>query len=125
MVQTINIFYTKFTTELSERNYSNYLEKLPFQLQEKNNKIIPRQNKHSHLFGKLLLQEALMHYNYPPDCLENLQYNAFGRSYINDEIDFNIAHSGAFVMCAISDKVKLGIDIEEIQDIDLKYFNLL
>ena len=124
MNQPINIFYTKFTTELSEKKYADYLEKLPSELQEKNNKIIPWQDKHAHLFGKILLREALMYYDYTPDSLEKLQYNAFGRPYLSDKIDFNIAHSGEFVMCAISAKVKLGIDIEQIQTIDFNDFEL-
>lgn len=122
MNQTINIFYTKFSKELPKKIYDNYLEKLPFQLKEKNKKFIRWQDRHAHLFGKILLIEALMYYGYPPDSLEKLQYNASDRPYLNEEIDFNISHSGAFVICAIASNVKLGIDIEKIQKIDFLDF---
>ncbi|MGZ9784490.1 4'-phosphopantetheinyl transferase family protein [Bacillus pseudomycoides] len=46
--------------------------------------------------------------------------NEFGKPYIdcNYGIQFNLSHSGSYLICAISDQ-KIGIDIEKIQDIDI------
>ncbi len=49
-------------------------------------------------------------------------YNNYDRPYINDIIDFNIYHSGNYVVCAIGQDLKHGIDIEKVQDIDFKNF---
>jgi 4'-phosphopantetheinyl transferase len=46
-----------------------------------------------------------------------LSYNAFGRPLINDRIDFNISHSGDYVICAATDTGRVGIDIEKIRPI--------
>jgi len=47
--------------------------------------------------------------------------NPYGKPYLKDyqDFNFNIAHSGEFVVCAI-DKQCIGIDIEKIRDIEYK-----
>jgi 4'-phosphopantetheinyl transferase len=51
--------------------------------------------------------------------LSDLKYNTHLRPYMNNNIDFNIAHSGSIVMCCGTTKGKIGIDIEHIKVIDL------
>lgn len=54
--------------------------------------------------------------------------NSFGKPYLMDydNFYFNISHSGNWVVCAVDD-FEVGIDIEEIKDIDMdiakRFFN--
>ncbi|MGZ5057834.1 MAG: 4'-phosphopantetheinyl transferase family protein [Methylobacter sp.] len=55
-------------------------------------------------------------------CLELLQFDNYNRPSIDSNIDFNISHSGNYVLCAISRAECIGIDIEFIKDIDINYY---
>lgn len=67
------------------------------------------------LYGKLLLKNELKVKEL------NLSYNQYGKPYIEDmkNTHFNISHSGEWVVLAV-DNVPIGIDIQEITNIDLK-----
>jgi len=81
------------------------------------------QDRHSHLFGKLLLVEGLKQFGYDINSLSHLLYNKYDRPFLNENIDFNISHSDEFVICAIGQKVRIGIDIERIKEIDFSHFS--
>ena len=122
----INVFYTSFETPLEESLFLNYLAVLSPELIEKNSRYIRWQNRHSHLFGKLLLIEALKQYGIERDIWNNLEYNAQQRPCLAlNEYDFNITHSGNYVACAIGKNVRLGIDIEENRDVNLRNFQMV
>ena len=118
----INIYYAKYSDELAGRLYDSYLAQLPFFIQEKNNKYRRWQDRHLHLFGKLLLLAGLKKYGYGNDVLYEIKLNQYSRPFVNGNIDFNISHSGEYVLCAIGRDLRLGIDIEEIKEIDFNDF---
>lgn len=68
--------------------------------------------------GKYLLLCGLKEYG----CghfLENIKLSAYGRPFIqNSEIDFNISHSGNYVVCVVSNIAKVGVDIEKMLPVD-------
>ncbi len=74
------------------------------------------------LFGKLLLAEGLRRHGYPRSLLNNLSHDHYGRPFLDPGIDFNISHSGGFVVCAITDKGKTGVDVEKIRPVPLSDF---
>ena len=109
----IDIFYTSFKNPLAEDRYSEYLSVLPLDLREKNARFLRWKDQHAHLFGKLLLIEALKHHNIEDNIWDLISYNAHKRPYFTaDGYDFNISHSGEYVLCAIGKNIRLGIDIE-------------
>lgn len=74
------------------------------------------------LFGRLLLRKGLMGLGYPADCLEDLQTTPFGRPFLTGGADFNISHSHEWVVCALAESGRVGIDIEHHRDIALEDF---
>jgi len=119
----INIFFTSFNNPLEPSLFSAYLSVLSPELKEKNSRYIRWQNRHSHLFGRLLLIEALKNLGIENDIWNYVEYNSYHRPYLTlNEYDFNISHSGNFVTCAIGKNVKLGIDIEENRNVNFKNF---
>ncbi|RNL81987.1 4'-phosphopantetheinyl transferase superfamily protein [Sinomicrobium pectinilyticum] len=119
----INIFVTSFKKPLEQDLFSGYLSYLSPDLKQRNSRYIRWQDKHSHLFGKLLLMEALRIYGIETDIWNYLAYNDYQRPYLTlDGYDFNISHSGNFVICAFGKNIRLGIDIEENRRINIEDF---
>lgn len=119
----INIFFTSFTDPLENGFFSDYLSLLSSELQERNSRFIRWQDKHLHLFGKLLFIEALKTHGVETDIWNYVEYNSCKRPYLTlHDIDFNISHSGNFVTCAIGKNIRLGIDIEENRNVNFKNF---
>jgi 4'-phosphopantetheinyl transferase len=118
----VEIYLTKFEEPLSQPVWDFYSKRLPLELLDRVNKFYHWQDRHSCLFGKLLLLEGLKNLEIKHDILKNLQYNAFRRPSIpNIGLDFNISHSGKYVVCAIGN-LQIGIDIEENKETSLEDF---
>ncbi|MEQ8474589.1 MAG: 4'-phosphopantetheinyl transferase superfamily protein [Fulvivirga sp.] len=114
----VKVYYSKINQILPMKRYRDYLNMLPLKMIEKNKRYVRWQDKHAHLYGKLLLLEGLKSYNLQHDILRKVKYNSYNRPYLPGKIDFNISHSGKYVVCALGVNVRLGIDIEEIKPID-------
>ena len=119
----VNVFFTKFTRQLPNHLWNSYIELLPDHLREENSRFFRWQNRHAHLFGRLLLLKGLEQYGYDQNIFLNLKKDEYSQPYLEgkDEIDFNISHSGEYVLCAHAKKMKLGVDIEKVRDINFHY----
>jgi len=115
----IQIYYTQFNQPLPSAQFQAYLETLPIELQKKIQGFIRWQDQHASLFARLLLQHALQPYQLN---LQQLQYTKYKRPFVNNKIDFNLAHSGEYVLCAITENQRLGIDIEQVRPIEIQHF---
>lgn len=118
----VTILYTKILRELPKDIYSQYLDQLPKSLQDRNMKFFRWQDRHSHLFGKLLLKDSLKLLGFDDFQLAHLQYNKYNRPFLSDRFDFNISHSGEYVLCAIGENLRLGVDIQKLSPTDLSLF---
>jgi len=119
----IHVLFTCFDSEIPDEQREYYLRKMPDSIRDKINRYVRWQDRQDGLFGKLLLLKGLAEYGgYSSDCLKSLSYNDFGRPFIDSDIDFNISHSGDYVVCAVADREKVGIDIEKIRPIVLSDF---
>ncbi|GEO09794.1 4'-phosphopantetheinyl transferase family protein [Segetibacter aerophilus] len=82
------------------------------------------QDKQAYLLGKLLIAEHLEKNGYHTTLLQHLSYTKSNRPFIKTlKGDFNVSHSGDFVICAFSDAQMVGVDIERIQVVDFKDFS--
>ncbi len=119
MMNTILIYFTESTSKLSDYTFDHYLQKLPRSEQEKIKAFRRWEDAQSSLLGKMLLKKVLYDCNLGEHGLDQIQLTQFGRPYINSTIDFNLTHSGNYILCASTQNGRLGIDIEKINPIQL------
>lgn len=82
---------------------------------EKIEKIKKFEDQKRAIVSKLLLTDILKINGY---SFKDVVYNEYGKPYLrNNELYFNISHSGDYVVCAIS-KYEIGIDIQQIKKIN-------
>lgn len=97
-------------------------ECLPFAAHTESLKYRRWQDRQAYIGARYLLQEALRKLRLPIEMLTELRYTEYGRPYLPLTIDFNISHSGKFILLAISNVYRIGIDIEEIRKIEFDDF---
>jgi len=71
--------------------------------------------------GRLMLQSALKSKGINPDLIYRLFINNSGKPTLPN-LFFNISHSGSYVVCAFSEEIEMGIDIEVIREMDVPNF---
>lgn len=118
----VHILYSKISKDFPEDIYKQYLIFLPEFLRNKYFRYRRWQDRATNLFSIILLIRGLQNFGYDHHILESLKYTQYGRPYLTGSVDFNISHSGDFVLCAIADEVRVGIDIEKIQPVDFSEF---
>jgi len=122
----IDIFFTTIKEPLEESLFSDYLSLLPLDLREKNERFLRWKDRHAHLFGRLLLMNALKHHHIENNIWDQITYNSYKRPNFDLlEYDFNISHSGDYVLCAIGKNVRLGVDVEINRERNFKDFQNL
>jgi 4'-phosphopantetheinyl transferase len=117
-----HLYHIYFEQPLTPEAFLCQLSKLPASFHEKINQLKRWQDRHASLLGKLLLIKGLNDFGYSNLDLNSITYNQYGRPLLSENIDFNISHSGNYVMCALSDEGNIGVDIEEIKAIDVTQF---
>ena len=121
----IYILYSKISKELPVEVYKKCLIFLPDALRDKHFRYRRWQDRATNLFSKILLIRGLQKFGLDYSSLENLAYTDHGRPHLTGSVDFNISHSGDYVMCAIGHEMKVGVDIEEIKPVDFSDFETL
>ena len=117
------ILHTKVEKRLEAAKYEALLEPLPADIRQKIRRYRRWQDAHACLLGKLLLIEGLQRFGLDgASLIHQLQYTDFGRPYLPAPVDFNISHSGEYVLCALSNRCRVGVDIEKVQPINLSDF---
>lgn len=118
----IYIFYCASVNQLDEESFNFFLKKVPENIQSKILRLKNWDDRQRSLFSKLLLVKGLNVMELSAYSLDQIMLSEYQRPYFNSNIDFNISHSGEFIICGISVDHKLGIDIEEIKEIPLDDF---
>lgn len=117
----IRIYSIEYPQPVADDIWQGLLRLLPGDIIQKVGKYRRWEDAHGSLFGKHLLQVALWEAGFSGD-LSGLQYSAYGRPYLADGPDFNISHSGTRVACVVGVEGKVGLDLEEIRDLDITDF---
>jgi len=117
----ITCCYTEIKHQWSDPELVDKLALLPESLRQEALRKRQWMDMQLSVCGKLLLLELLKEYN-SKNSLADLQYNEYRRPCFDCRPDFNIAHSGNIVICAITDEGQIGIDIEQINELDFADF---
>ena len=118
----VEVFYTHFDVHFPMEKWEDYVGRIPYSSQQKIKKFRRWQDQHASLLSSLLLQYALIKIGYSIDCLEQIKYDEYGRPSVGPEVDFNLSHSGKYVVCALMRGGQGGIDIEQIKPIHITDF---
>jgi len=111
-------YYTEFTHQWNEQELVDKLALLPEKLRQEALRKREWIDKQLSIGGKLLLLQLLKQLKCDIS-LSDLKYNDYLRPYFDARIDFNIAHSGNIVICCGTAEGQIGIDIEQVKEIDL------
>lgn len=118
----IHVLYTQLGEKLSGRAWDRYFLEMPGSVRARISRYRRWEDRQASLFGKLLLADGLVRCGYPPEHLQNVVRDAAGRPFLGLRMDFNISHSGGYVVCALCTAARVGIDIEEMRPIDISDF---
>jgi len=139
----IHIFYIKQTEKLPTEIFQQFLLQVPDVFRQEILKYTFWQGAESSLLGKIILKFGFQQLNLP-FSLNDIKVDAKDRPFLNNEFDlnlaavshkvdtatnfdFNISHSGNYIICAIAKNAKVGIDIEKHRelksDIANRYFD--
>lgn len=118
----IRVFATSFDSELSAPVMARHLDSLPEKMRRAINRYKRWQDRHRALLARLLLRAGLQSLGFPAEALGSVRLDAFGRPFLSGEVDFNISHSGNYILCAMARAQRVGIDIEAVRRIDLSDF---
>ena len=119
----ILVLYAQIIKRLSDRAWDRYFLKMPGPVRARISRYRRWEDRQAGLFGKLLLAEGLRRCGHPPENLRNLVWDAWGRPFLGFGMDFNISHSGEYVVCALSPAGRVGIDIEKVRPFELSDFD--
>lgn len=99
-----------------------YLEFLPHKFKEEVLKYRRWDDRYNCLFGKLMVGMGFHLLGNNSFEFEKIVKDTYGKPYLPDSnSNFNISHSGNTVICVFS-KQEIGVDIEEINEIDYSLF---
>ena len=115
----IHIFYYRLVNRMPPEVFDHYLQQLTPAVQKKVQAFRHWQDAERSMAGNILLMKGLASLNIHGYSLPQLKYTGFQKPYFDGTLDFNISHSGSYILCAISDTHKIGVDVEEIKDIPL------
>lgn len=119
----MEILYTKIDTPVQTAKLNRYLRMLPPGMRDDLRRYKFSEEIMRRLFGRLLLTEAFESLYNSKRLLRNIEYNPYGKPYLPEsDFRFSLSHSGKYVVLALACRMDLGIDIEEIKDMDITEF---
>lgn len=117
--QTIQLFALPLGVQLAPSERDAFLKVLPCEVQRKVQQYKHWQDQQRALLGSILIRWALL--PYIDEVLLYLAQNEFGRPYIAGhphwQGDFNLSHSGNWIVLAVTTIGRVGIDVEEIKPV--------
>jgi 4'-phosphopantetheinyl transferase len=115
----IEIYATKINDVIEESKYKKLLSYLSEERIKKINRLVSFNDKYRSLLGEILVRQIIVNKFSILNSDIEIVTNNYGKPYLYtiNNFEFNISHSGDWVVCAI-DESPIGIDIEKIQSIN-------
>ena len=119
----VYILYTFLSKEFYDTAFSDQLKTFPSEYSTRIKKFRRWQDQQASVFGRILLMHGLSKYYGIEIGTCDILINDDGKPYVNDHtVEFNISHSGELVVCAFSKTQTVGIDVEQMNDIQIEDF---
>lgn len=119
-----NILYSLLGNESDSFILNNLSAHLPQDFKKRISQYHRWQDQHLSLMGRLLIIKGLTRMGISPDNY-NIIYNKQNKPILcNDQLKFNISHSGNTVICAVTDTNEVGIDLEIINKSTFNEFKI-
>jgi 4'-phosphopantetheinyl transferase len=100
------------------------LKKLPSFMQEKITNYPRQDEQFRSVLARLILKQLLLEQGFHDAVLEDYQTDEYGRPFINEDFDFSISHADDYVMCAVSETTRVGIDVEKLRNICIDDYSI-
>jgi 4'-phosphopantetheinyl transferase len=120
----IHLATTQSIQKLPANTFNKLLRDLPQVLQNQILRYRKWEDQQRSLLGKVLLSTALKTTGFFSYSLHDLKFTSLKKPYFDDVLDFNISHSGDYVVCAISNTNKVGLDVEQIKNVPFTDFKI-
>ena len=111
--------YSEIKKQWTKSELDEKLKLLPGSLQNEIKRKQRWMDQQLSITGKLLLKELIVGLKANQLSLADIKYTDHNRPWFDSRIDFNITHSGNFVICSGTDRGSIGVDIEQIKPIEL------
>ncbi|MBC8756493.1 4'-phosphopantetheinyl transferase superfamily protein [Kordia sp. YSTF-M3] len=119
----IQILYTFLSKEFYETSLQEQLKIFPNDFTNKICKYKRWQDQQASVLGRLLLIRGIADFYDKQINGSDIGINENGKPFLKDsDIEFNISHSGELVICTIQKTLPVGIDIEEMKEIQIEDF---
>lgn len=117
----ITIFFSNLKDDFS-RLIEQYWRHLPTDVISRSKKFVFELDAQAFLMGRIMLLVGMKFLRLELD-INQIKYDSFKKPYFDHPFRFNISHSGNSVVCATCLDNDLGIDIEEVKQIDISEFS--
>ena len=120
----LKIYFADSDFFQKEYSLDTLLSLLPESLHAKARRYRRSQDAFNFVLGRLMLQRGLEEMGLENDLendLEKIEFNKNGKPIL-ENIFFNISHSANIIVCAITQKCEIGIDVESERAIQLEEF---
>jgi 4'-phosphopantetheinyl transferase len=121
-VLTITVYYTWVPNNLPRACENCWIRELPAGKQDTVRRMQSDKSRAASLLGLQLLKRAIEAQGVEDFDLGRVHFPRGGKPHCDLSIDFNISHSKALVICALSSSTKIGVDTERLREIRIEAF---
>lgn len=119
----IKIYYARVSVFIKVFNQSiDLLKSIPVVFHKKALTYVRSQDQFSFIIGRLLIMKLLNDFGYNSNDVSEIKRTEHDKPYFNNLLKFNLSHSGDYVICCGSTEQNLGIDIEQVRQLDISDF---
>lgn len=132
-MNSVRLYYIKHQGEndlaqIGANTVENWLQQLSEQKRSSVLRLVHMKNRLTTLLGLQLLDSCAQIDGVKDFNLNDVQYPETGKPFWKHDnvfYDFNISHSGNFIVVAASASLKVGVDVEEIRELNRLNFKMV
>lgn len=115
----VRIVHARLGPRLTPEEFARRAGELPARLTQDLGRFQRWQDRQARLWGLLILERSLLDLGLKGEPLNGLARGPWGRPFLSGGPEFNLSHSGEMVLCALSWRARLGVDIEMVRPLEL------